>query len=60
MHCFGILLASTSIVIFCTQDEDSEKYQFIFVELVGKKKGVSFSLDQPMKGMRGDANIGEE
>ena len=65
VHCFDILMISTFIVIFRTQDEnkdmDSQKYQFRFVELVDKKKGVSSSVARPMKkGTRGDANIGED
>ena len=62
VHCFDILMIPTFIVIFCTQDEnkdmDSQKYQFRFVELVDKKKGVSSFVARPMKkGTRGNATI---
>ena len=52
------------VVIFRTEDTnkemDGQKYQFLFVELVAKKKSVSSLVARPKKGMRGDANIGEE
>jgi len=56
VHCFDILMISTFIVIFRTQDENKD-----MEELVDQQKGVSSSVARPMKkGTRGDANIGED
>ena len=39
------------VVIFCTEDENKEmegqKYQFLFIELAGKKKAVSSVVARP-------------